>query len=275
MRALLLCLFVSLASGCAFGPGDPFARISPSLNATYLVPEDRALEGGFAKLSSDYAVQVTRAIAAAGTLELLSATASTLSVGGTFDPANPPPRYSLCHGGHCHRDDGALVPYAVIEAELGGSAASQTVELSIPLEREVNLLEANEGSLACQPDCSLSLTTLSEARLPLNSLVIEGFVRDTRASARIAQTPFKFTLTAPQTLFEFFELIADERHAPNVALTVGVVPGPGIFDHVDWAAVEVQNGAIDLDAPINAAAKAEVLEGLLGSALSLSTSRSQ
>ncbi len=54
---LIPLLFVT---GCAFGPGEPFATIEPRFEARYEIPADRTLpEEGWAKLASDYEIRVT------------------------------------------------------------------------------------------------------------------------------------------------------------------------------------------------------------------------
>ena len=121
MRARALVWLAACSSAaCTFEAGNWFATLSPSLSAAYLPRTDRNVgeEQNWQKLSNDYQVRIVRATLELGKIGLLSSTGGGDS--GGFDPARPPPGYTLCHNGHCHNVDGRLVPYAEIEAELAG-----------------------------------------------------------------------------------------------------------------------------------------------------------
>src|SRR5688572_29228398 len=126
MRTSLgLCLLT--LSSCAVGSGEGFATLEPTARVGYTLLPAREAGGGFQKLDTDYQAAVTAAHLDASDIALQAA-GSGGAAGGSFDPGNPPPGYGLCHGGHCHRDDGALVAYEDIAAELaGGGAGPQTV----------------------------------------------------------------------------------------------------------------------------------------------------
>lgn len=240
-----------LSFACALGPGEPFAVVSPTLDARYLVPEDRVREDGFARLASDYEVRVDNASITLGHFEVTRrsegrASAGGSGGGGTFDPANPPPGYSLCHGGHCHRDDGALIPYDEIEAELqgGGGTAEVQVAMTLETERTIDLIAGFEETVACAPDCDLDQGELTGVRGEVRHLRIEGRVRDTRPSPRIPEQGFVLEATfeegseGPGALLSApLSLVVDRRQFPNLALELELHPGPQMFDGVDWAAL--------------------------------------
>ena len=100
---LLLPLF--LLGGCAWEAGEGFAVLEPTVRAAYAPEDSRLTPDGYRRLSSDYQVRLTTATMRLERIELTASSGG--GGGGTFDPANPPPGYSLCHNGHCHRDDGA------------------------------------------------------------------------------------------------------------------------------------------------------------------------
>ena len=166
-------LLLLLLAGCAFGPGDPFAVLSPEVDARWTVPDERVRPDGFALLASNYEVRLTRAELTVERAALRSLSAGGgASSGGSFDPANPPAGYSLCHGGHCHRDDGALVPYAEVEAAMSGGGGSATfVEVvGLPVQRAVDLL----SGLTLSPSFSSSFSFMRSpaslaATLPMPS----------------------------------------------------------------------------------------------------------
>lgn len=120
---------VSLASGCAWEAGQPWGVADLAVRARASVPADRLLADGRLRTASEYLWQIEA-------LQLEWAGAQLLLAGDAgatgFDPAKPPAGYANCHGGHCHSDDGRLVDYAEIQAEVLGSAAgAQAIDLGL------------------------------------------------------------------------------------------------------------------------------------------------
>ena len=93
-----------LLLGCAFGPGHGFGEIAAADLAVAFEPgEARDLGDGWVLANTGDRFTLDTLVFTVESLDLLA-----LEGGGsaTFDPANPPAGYSLCHGGHCHADDG-------------------------------------------------------------------------------------------------------------------------------------------------------------------------
>ncbi len=265
------------AAGCAFGPGEPFATVAPRFEARYEIPSDRQLaEEGWAKLASDYQVRLTAFTLEVGEVELRSRSGgSGGGGGGTFDPANPPPGYSQCHGGHCHRDDGALVSYEDIQAELdGGGAATVRTALALHVDREVELLAGASLVPECEPDCTLDRTQISSVQAGVEAIRIEGFVRDGRAQQRL-QGEVPFVLHAPGVaMVTGADIVADRTSPPLVELTVRATARPLAFDAIDWAVQAQTGGVIDFGAEANEAARTQVLDQLSAETLSVDVKRS-
>ncbi len=265
-----LCAAV-LLSGCAFGPGSPFGEVKGDLDARYTVPAERERPEGFARLASDYELRID-----AATLRIESVELRTLQgvagggggAGAAFDPANPPPGYSLCHGGHCHRSDGALVPYAEVEAELAsGGAVSEAAVVRFPIARTVDLLEGLTLSLdgSCEPDCDLERGVISSAFGRVSALRIEGVVRDGRPQPRIeGLQPFVLEVDA-LTMRAPLELELNRDEPPRVALRLNFHPSPRSFDTADWAT----------DIGLTGESRDEVMERLATQLLSVEISRSR
>ncbi len=255
-----------LAAGCAWGPGEGFTVVEPSVRATYALLPDRVAAGDYQQLSSSYQVRVEVASLRLEDIELL-ASAGGGGGGGSFDPSNPPPGYSLCHGGHCHRDDGALIPYEQIEAELGGGGGARTV-VTLPVQAPWNLLEAETRRVACEPDCELPATTVSRGRWSVTALRLEGTVRDASMPPRFTgERRFRLDLSpqeAPVALLEgALDLPSDRHHAPRVALDLRLALTAALFDTVDWSKVsEGTDGVVDLEESANAPARTALLERL-------------
>jgi hypothetical protein len=267
MRTRLL-LPLLLLAGCAWEPGEGFAVLEPTVRVAYTPLADREAGDGFQRLSSDFQVRVSRASLELPGIELLGRSGG----GGptSFDPANPPPGYSLCHGGHCHNDAGALIPYEDIEAELGGGATTTPVA-TLPVG-SVDLLTPETREVACQPDCELPNTTVSRGRWSVTGLHLEGVVRDSRQPPRFAgERPFRLELSPtgvnPEPVVVIsgdLDVPSDREHDPRVSLELMLEVTPAVFDAVDWAATTVgPNGVVDLsdlEDPDNTAARTALLE---------------
>ena len=273
----LAALLLLAAGGCAFEPGGWFATVSPSLNAGYLTRPDRDAGGGWQKLNTDYQVSVTRASLQLGEVGLLGASGG----GGptTFDPAHPPPGYSLCHNGHCHSADGRLVSYAEIEAQLGGGTGGglQPV-ITLAAADTLDLLAPAERPLTCKPTCNLDRTRIVRVRAPVRVLALEGNVRDGRTPARLAETPFRWETADPgkaPLLETEVDLPADRDHPPAVTLRLDLELGAALLDGIDFAAFTTSAGTLDLTAAGNPAADERIRLNLAEqSFLSASVSRS-
>lgn len=266
-RSVHLALVLTL--GCAWGDGQPFAVVDAHLTAALEVPADRDLGGGWQTLASGYEVRIDELVVVAEELTLIDSGAGP----SAFDPANPPPGYSNCHGGHCHADDGSLVDYEDIEAELAGGGAGATEVLFLPLG-ELDLAAGVDRALACEPDCSLPLAHVTAARMHVTGLRLAGAVRDGRAEPRIdGEVPFFLDLDLealtgdPIDLTGATDLPADRSHDPDVTLTVALHPTVAVLDDVDWATLP-EATPLDL-APV----AADLIAALSGIALDITVDR--
>ncbi|RJS20779.1 hypothetical protein DRW03_19060 [Corallococcus sp. H22C18031201] len=268
MRATRL-LPLLLLSGCALGDGEGFAVLEPTVRAGYVTPADRDAGQGYAQLASDFQVRLTQASVTLGDIDLLASSGG--SSGATaFDPANPPEGYTLCHGGHCHRDDGALVPYDEVAAELSGGGVSTRTVASLPVEADLDLLAPEPRVLTCQPGCELPQTTVTKGRWTVTALRLTGAVRDSRATPRLqGERVFRLTqLTAPDgdagepvaVWNSALDVPSDRENKPRVLLGLQLEVTPALFDGVDWSAVvPAADGVLDLDAPANEAVRLALL----------------
>ncbi len=227
MRAALpLC---AALAGCATGPGTGFATLRDlSLDAAFDPGAARDLGDGRFLTDQGYAVRWTALSADVDRLAL-----QELQGGGAaFDPAEPPPGYTLCHGGHCHAEDGRLVDYADVEAELAGDAASFDDVVWVEVGR-VDLLDpgaAAPGAIAPSPE-------LPAARL--TRVALRGVHVDAAFEASAAPDDPDTWSDAAALDVEItagFELVVD-RHAPErVAVAVGWVPDGTLLDGQDLSA---------------------------------------
>lgn len=102
-------------AGCTFAPGGPMS----TLHEVRVTGEAAATE---LETGDGRTVALDRAELVLGTVSLQALAGG--GGGGSFDPADPPEGFSLCHNGHCHYVDGSLWSYGEIEVWLAGDSAS-------------------------------------------------------------------------------------------------------------------------------------------------------
>lgn len=252
-------------SACADAPGEDFAELHATLEGRYAELKDRAVEGGWQKLSSNYQIRLFLASAGVSALELWDQSETVAA--GTFDPALPPPGYSLCHNGHCHRDDGALVPYEEVAAAAGGTGGTSRLLVSLSATR-LDLLSPAPQPLECDPDCQLPRGDVASARGALTTLQLQGEVRDTQATPRFAGAR-RFTANLAggeegiSALEETLNIPLDRAHEPRLRLAFSLLLNARLFDEMPWAEGSLnESGEIDLMAPANAALRETLLKAL-------------
>jgi hypothetical protein len=240
-----------LVGGCAFGDGEPFGVVTAGLDARYLERDDREAGEGFQKLTNEFQVRLDEVSL---TIDLIELVDTGGGAAPSFDPANPPPGYSLCHGGHCHADDGRLVAYEDIAAELadGGEGARVALRLA---GAEADLLVAAVLPLSCEESCVIGAGHLGQARLSASNLAIRGVVRDGLAEPRIVgELSFVASLDLlpsegePATaLTALIDVPLDDDHDPAIELRFEVFPTAALFDGIDFSALPADaTGAIML-----------------------------
>lgn len=256
---LVLALAVALGplAGCTFDRGDAFGTLDATLDAHLATPADRDLGDGFQKLASDWQVRVVRFELVVDAV-LVEATAEAAAT-ATFDPAAPPPGYGLCHNGHCHADDGRLVDYADIAAELATEAAGGAQLAAVIDLDEVDLLDRTPRPLDCGR-CALDEGRLVGVRLVASRLEVELEVRDGRATPRVAGTFVARGAIelvagddtegrAPGELAAVLDAPVGDDAEPIVDLDLTLSPDVSLLDRVDFTTLPVDGtGARDLSA---------------------------
>jgi hypothetical protein len=231
-------------AGCTVSDGDWFAELSPRLVAALDTPADRDAGGGWQRLDTDFQVRFDALAVTLADLELRE----PAGAGAAFDPANPPPGYSLCHNGHCHADDGRLVPYDEVAAELAGGGGPRVV-VRLPVDRAVDVAGGDELVLACEPGCGLPLADIRSVAAPVTRVAVIGTARDGREPPRFdGEVPLELDLdltAAPAVLAGVALLPADRDHDPDVTLTVELRLTGRLLDGIDLAPLAA-GGAIDL-----------------------------
>ncbi len=252
MKALPLLLLALVGVSCTFEDGLGFATLNVSMSATWSVPEDRDAGDGWQRLNNSYEIRLDEATFAFDRIALEEFASSASGESATFDPANPPAGYTLCHGGHCHSESGELVPYEEIEAALagGGEAASYSAVVTLPVG-EFDLEKSDARDLACDEGCELpaaniSRLTISPTRLHLSGEVRGGIGDETLTAPR--QWFIDIESASDDAISRAVDLVVDRDKRPNIDITIDVTLGPDLLDDLDWATFAVTDGAIDLGA---------------------------
>jgi len=244
------------ASGCTFSEGEPYGLVSASMQARYELRDDRDVgDDGWQKLSNELQLRLDEARLAVERVDLIDAgggaTASS-ATGAVFDPANPPPGYTLCHNGHCHSDSGDLVPYEDIQAELAAGGGTSSTALALRSETQ-DLLAEVPVVLDCgavgggETDCLLGAGSVSRVRLTASRLEVRGLVRDGLVAPRFdGERPFEARIllsstaddaSMPGVLETAVELPLDDDHPSQITMSLSLVASAGLFDGLEPASI--------------------------------------
>ena len=234
LSALLLALPL-LQAGCTFTPGAGFATVTGASLEARFEPGARgsASEGVLTDLG--YAVVLDSVVLELGDADLLELQGGA---GGAFDPAAPPPGYSLCHNGHCHADDGRLVSYAEIEAELAGDSAEFVPIVSLLGSGEYDLLAGASIEPSISPSAELPQCELSQLELGASRLWLEGTVAGGADGGELA-APIALLvdleLSAP--FAAGVDLTIDRDSEPEIELHIQLLVDGTLFDGLDFTAL--------------------------------------
>lgn len=220
--------------GCAFTSGAGFGDLTEMTVRAALTPgAARDLGGGELLTQDGYAVRVDRFELTLGSVDLLALSGGG-GGGGVFDPANPPEGYSLCHGGHCHSDEGALVDYADIEAELAGGAATFSAVVSLPVNAAADLVGGAVYTLDTSGAGLLPAADISKLELGVSNVWLEGVVR--RHPDDGWSAPLVVDLPLAGALGVGFDLPLARGEDPTLRIDVDASPDGTLFDGTEFAA---------------------------------------
>lgn len=273
-RTLGLCL--GLVSACAFEPGQPWGRAELHLEASFAPAEGRLTADGLLRTSNNYLIRVDSLSVHVGSISL------TINQGGaesTFDPASPPDGYSLCHGGHCHSDDGRLVSYEDIAAELGGDDSAVTVSREADADVALAPTPGVVPLGRCADECRLERGDLGRVEVSLSEIRFEARVFDIAPSDGkglpdegipiVGTIPLDARIGAPTS----GSVARGEPIGVRVRASLSVAEG--LFDGVDWTTELGLVGPVT--DPVNAGAfpavSARIAENAAGSVLAVTVER--
>jgi len=263
------CLAIAAGlGGCAIGLGEGWGELSGEVSIQWDQPAARFTDDGLWRTANSYGLDLDTLRLSVASLEFVTES----QTGGTgpveFDPANPPPGYSNCHGGHCHADDGSLPAYDEIRQRLAsGGGVEKQVLASVNMPATIVLAEGATVPITesrCQPSCSIAEEVrIAAVRLPLLRLRASGTVVDLTTRERLGGMSQPWTLDidlADLALNESVELPIGRDSDSMLDLLVGIEIPAQIFDGIDWPA--------GFTSPASSAAVDElIIENLLSATL--------
>jgi hypothetical protein len=250
-RWIVLLGLASTLASCTFEAGSGFGTLEGADLRASFEPGGRLGEDGSFLVMGGYRVLPESMSLEIGELRLDELETSDSGGGGVFDPANPPPGYTLCHGGHCHTEDGRLVPYEDIQAELasGGSSEYLTMVRAV-VDDELDLLEGATRELTdIAPSRELREGRISRVALDLGRFRAAGTV--TGGALEETVLPIRIDVRvdgALSTLEADREVSVDAEPAVTVMADVGVaadfLDGQDLSAAVEGGVVVVEDGPV-------------------------------
>lgn len=211
--------------GCTVDAGGGFGTLEDARLTASFAPGARLSDEGWFLVTGGYRVTPETMTLGVGALRLDTFDAPASSGGGVFDPAAPPPGYTLCHGGHCHHVDGRLVSYEDIQAELsGGGGGSYVTLVTMPVEADLDLLGGDARTLEVfDPSSELSEGVISRTQLGIRRFQMTGTVTEGTFGAERHPIRVDVSVDGPlSTLEESREVGVDAPPSVNVHADVSV-----------------------------------------------------
>jgi hypothetical protein len=238
VRLGFVALVGALGSACTFEDGTGFATLRAAKLEVSFEPGARDLAGTILT-NGDYRVRLEGFSAELESFELDQLTSSG---GPGFDPANPPPGYTLCHGGHCHAVDGRLVDYADIEAELAGGGASLSAVATFPIGTTADLLAGERVELdTVEPSRELPRANVRKAALTVARVELSGSVSG--GPPKLDETPLSITLPGARPTGPVELEIARDGPA-ELRLDARLRVDGTLFDDIDWAELAADGAVV-------------------------------
>ena len=201
--------------------------------------------------------------------DVLFQTLTEGGAGGGFNPANPPPGYDFCHGGHCHSESGALVSYEDITRELAAGAPRFDALASAPFDRTFDLLsDAVARSSNIEPTAELPRSHLDRVTVGLVAIRLNGNVTGGDLGNQVV--PLEVVLPLGSSAWREITVPIDRDHPPRLRFDVALVT-LGMLDEVDFATL-ASAGSVTIADPESEAAE-HVVEAILGSPLEVQVER--
>jgi len=248
-RCVLGLLVLVCAMACTLDDGQPWTTFKASVEVKWDAT-DRLQEDGRFLTSKNYLIDFEALQLVFRELVVTTSNDATIS----FDPADPPPGYTLCHQGHCHNEANQLIPYEAIEAELNGgqavTAVVQAVESPIVVETSVGQGTQSLTLGACSDAlglCEVGPANVTRVGLYLERVVIRATIEDVDADdSSLLALDVDMVVERQLDKQALFELNAD---GPAVlSLDVKATVLPTLWDQFDFSELQGSGDGISSEA---------------------------
>jgi hypothetical protein len=257
-----LALLASTLS-CELPPGNPWTIAE--IEAEVLWDTDgRRTDDGLVKTAKNYRLEFESIGLSVANVQVETAVDGADT---SFDPADPPEGYSLCHNGHCHNDEGQLIDYEDIILELGdGSASSQVVtrKSTQPILVEYATAQSTQ-SIALGPCddplglCEVGPSDIRAMSLQLNTLVVKfRVIHETHFPAPGVVVDVAVFMGSKLSSVTTMSLGTDAPQTVKLRARLAITPQ--IWDRLEFKDVLDPNGDHDT-AEVKAAIKSAFDEG--------------
>jgi len=215
------------------------------MSVSFAPSPERLTDEGWLKTTLNYGVEVHVLGVIIDGLSL------EMSAGGTdtalFDPANPPEGFTLCHNGHCHAEDGSLVPYEEVATMTGAVEAGGGFSLHIPSDGdEADAAKEDAVTLDdCPDDCTLPRGRLANAASRITQLRVQATIHDLlppdQARLPMGGLMVEETWAVETDAVAIVDVAFGKQEKVGAALDVRLDLGDSLFDGIDWS-----DNALDL-----------------------------
>lgn len=251
VELIALLITMSLA-GCSFSDGQPWGELDGRAGALSLETS---------KVSTEE-VTLERATLNAN-IFLETVTTSSGGGGGAFDPSNPPPGYTLCHNGHCHSEDGELVSYEDVKANLNASGGTSTSTVG----QWTTTIDLQSGQMVRLPAIDISQrTTIDRIKVEATNLVLEGDIESGDASVPLEAELGQFELGSTDGVS--LQVGPDQPYRQTVELCTNW--STNWFDNIDISQLNRQEGTVRLTRILNADATNQLVDAARQATIELS-----
>jgi len=234
---------------CSFTKGSPWGEVEGQAGAQSI----ESMDSLPSEVSLDRAAMNAR-------LFLESVSTSSGESGGSFDPSNPPEGYTLCHNGHCHSDEGELVSYEDVRAELNASGGTSTTTLG-SWQADIDL---KSGEMVTLPAIGIGQrTSIDRIRVRATNVVLEGSIQTKDGSVPMEAQLGQFDVG----VVDGIGLTVGPNSSFERTVRVCASWKNNWFEEVDFSQLERQEGTIRLTRILNGDATTNIVGAIQNATL--------
>jgi hypothetical protein len=246
MRRVLRLLLAAplLVTSCTLQAGAGFATITPGTLEVAFEP-GRARDLGNSVFLTDQGYRVRLEVARLHGMDLALLELREEAGDGALESADPPGEHVLCHGDHCHGDEGGLAHGEEVEAMHARGGARFSPLVTLPLDRELDLLAGARVALDDpMPSAELPRANIDRIEVRVTGLVLRGEIE---GGALVEPAALEVDLAIAEPLVGTLSAHIDRDGPEEIALDVELHFDATMLDEIDLASL-VDDGLVVIDA---------------------------